>query len=51
MLGKNITFKLTDLGEKSIASILIASEPLLSGQFDIQFTLPNKLMFRSIRKK
>ena len=41
---KKYYFKLTDLGEKSVASILTASEPLLSGPFDIQFSLPNKLM-------
>lgn len=36
--------KLIKKGEKSIASILIADEPLLTDNFVVQFTLPNTLM-------
>ncbi|MGB0892322.1 MAG: DNA polymerase III subunit gamma/tau, partial [Flavobacteriaceae bacterium] len=41
---KKYYFKLTDLGEKSLASIISASEPILSANFEIIYTLPNTLM-------
>ena len=47
---KKYYFKLTDLGEKSVASVLVADEPTLSGKFDILFSLPNNLMFEQLEK-
>ena len=41
---KKYYFKLTDLGEKSLASIISASEPVLSANHQINYTLPNSLM-------
>lgn len=41
---KKYYFKLTEQGEKSLASIISASEPILSAKFEIIYTLPNKLM-------
>ena len=37
-------FKLQNLGEKNIASIILAGEPLLTTNFKIVLTLPNSLM-------
>lgn len=41
---KKYYFKLYNGGERSVASVLTASEPTLGSNFEILFTLPNKLM-------
>lgn len=41
---KKYYFKLQELGEKNIAAIIIAGEPILGKNFEIVLTLPNTLM-------
>ncbi len=47
---KKYYFKLQELGEKNIASILLAGQPSLKENFGISVTLPNKLMKSQLEK-
>ncbi len=47
---KKYYFHLQKLGEKNIASILIAGEPVLSSGFLVTISLPNKLMKNQLKK-
>jgi len=47
---KKYYFKLQDLGEKNIASIIISDEPKLKANFEIELTLPNTLMKSQLEK-
>jgi DNA polymerase-3 subunit gamma/tau len=47
---KKYYFKLQELGEKNMASILLAGQPSLQSDFKILVTLPNKLMKSQLEK-
>lgn len=47
---KKYYFKLQELGEKNIASILIAGQPKLRPNFEVLITLPNTLMKNQLEK-
>ncbi len=47
---KKYYFKLQELGEKNIASILIAGAPTLKANFSVIVTLPNNLMKSQLDK-
>jgi len=47
---KKYYFKLQELGEKNIASIIIADEPQLRQNFEIVLTLPNTLMKNQLER-
>lgn len=47
---KKYYFKLQELGEKNMASILLAGQPKLGQNFEIIVTLPNKLMKSQLGK-
>ncbi|MFY7671018.1 DNA polymerase III subunit gamma/tau [Tenacibaculum sp. MEBiC06402] len=47
---KKYYFKLQELGEKNMASILLAGQPKLLPNFEIGVTLPNKLMKSQLGK-
>jgi DNA polymerase-3 subunit gamma/tau len=47
---KKYYFKLQELGEKNMASILLAGQPALKPNFEISVTLPNKLMKNQLER-
>ncbi|CAL2062981.1 hypothetical protein T190820D02B_50056 [Tenacibaculum sp. 190524A05c] len=47
---KKYYFKLQEIGEKNMASILLAGQPSLKPNFEVLVTLPNKLMKSQLEK-